>query len=292
MQGNPLEDFDLAGPIEAMTGLISTWGLRVVGAVLFLVVGLLVARVLERWTRRGLERTTLEETLVPFFASLVYYLVVTFVGIGVLGLFGIPTTSFVAVLGAAGLAIGLALQGSLSNLAAGVMLLIFRPFRLGDYVEAGGVDGTVEEIGLFASTLVTLDNTQIVLPNSAIWGTTIKNFTAKDKRRNDLVFGISYDDDIDAARESIVAACRADERVLSDPPPEVWVTGMGDSSVDLLVVPWCHPDDYWALKFDLYQKVKEALEAGGATIPFPQRDLHLIDAPGSFGAVERGTTGG
>ncbi len=276
-----LSKFDLTSTLESLTGLLSTWGLRVVGAIVFLIVGLMVAGLIRRWTRKGLARTQLDETLVPFFASLAYYAVLTFVGIAVLGLFGIPTTSFVAALGAAGLAIGLALQGSLSNLAAGVMLLIFRPFRVGDYVEAAGVDGTVEEIGLFASTLVTLDNTQIVTPNSEIWGATIKNFTAKETRRNDLVFGISYGDDIDRARESILAACRADSRVLSDPAPEVWVTGMGESSVDLLVVPWCHPDDYWALKFDLYQKVKEALEAGGSTIPFPQRDLHLIDTPGA-----------
>ena len=279
MNTESLSEFDLTSTLESLTSALSTWGVRVVGAIAFLVIGLLVAGIVQRWTRRGLEKTAIDSTLVPFFASLTYYAIVTFVGIAVLGLFGIPTTSFLAALGAAGLAIGLALQGSLSNLAAGVMLLIFRPFKVGDYVEAAGVDGRVEEIGLFASSFVTLDNTLIVLPNAEIWGTTIKNFTAKDKRRNDLIFGISYGDDIDRARASILEAVRADARVLSDPAPEVWVTGMGDSSVDLLVVPWCHPNDYWGLKFDLYQKVKEALEAGGSTIPFPQRDLHLIDMP-------------
>ena len=273
------KNFDLASTLEQVTNLLSTWGVRVVGAILFLIVGLFVAGLVSRGMRRALERAKVDATLVPFFASLAYYAIVTFVGIAVLGLFGIPTTSFVAALGAAGLAIGLALQGSLSNLAAGVMLLIFRPFRVGDYVEAAGVEGTVEEIGLFASTLVTLDNTQIVLPNAEIWGATIKNFTAKDTRRNDLEFGISYGDDIEHARSSILEVLRADPRVLKDPAPEVWVTGMGDSAVDLLVVPWCHPDDYWALKFDLYQKVKEGLEAGGSSIPFPQRDLHVISTP-------------
>ena len=285
MDGDLLSEFDPTQTLESLTHVVSTWGLRVVGAIAFLIAGLFVARLVQRWMRRGLAKTAVDDTLVPFFASLAYYAILTFVGIGVLGLFGIPTTSFIAALGAAGLAIGLALQGSLSNLAAGVMLLIFRPFRVGDYVEAAGVDGSVEEIGLFASTLVTLDNTLIVLPNSAIWGATIKNFTAKDKRRNDLVFGISYGDDIGQARESILAVLRADSRVLTEPAPDVWVTGMGDSSVDLLVVPWCHPDDYWGLKFDLYQKVKEGLEAGGATIPFPQRDLHVIDVPGTQGAA-------
>lgn len=276
-----LTNFDLSGTLESLTSSLSTWGVRVIGAIGVLLVGLWVARMVQRAVRKGLERAKFDVTLVPFFASVAYYVVAAFVGIAVLGLFGIPTTSFVAVIGAAGLAIGLALQGSLSNLAAGVMLLIFRPFRVGDYVEAAGVDGSVEEIGLFASSLATLDNTLITLPNAEIWGTTIKNFTAKEKRRNDLEFGISYGDDINQARAAILSACRADSRVLADPAPEVWVTGMGDSSVDLLVVPWCHPDDYWALKFDLYQKVKEALEAGGSTIPFPQRDVHVIDTPGA-----------
>jgi len=284
MKSDWLSDFDLTSTLESLTSVLSTWGVRVVGAIAFLIAGLFVARLVQRWTRRGLEKTAVDDTLVPFFASLAYYVVLTFVGIGVLGLFGIPTTSFVAAVGAAGLAIGLALQGSLSNLAAGVMLLLFRPFKVGDYVEAAGVDGSVEEIGLFASSFVTLDNTLIVIPNAEIWGATIKNFTAKETRRNDLVFGISYGDDINRARESILAAVRADSRVLDEPAPEVWVTGMGDSSVDLLVVPWCRPDDYWALKFDLYQQVKEALEAGGSTIPFPQRDLHLIDMPANGGA--------
>ncbi|MEM7410983.1 MAG: mechanosensitive ion channel domain-containing protein [Myxococcota bacterium] len=284
MNEDVLAGFDLSSTLESLSSLLSTWGLRVVGAIAFLVVGLIVARIVKRWTRKGLERTRLDETLVPFFASLAYYAVLTFVGIGVLGLFGIPTTSFVAVLGAAGLAIGLALQGSLSNLASGVMLLIFRPFRLGDYVEAGGVEGTVEEIGLFASSLATLDNTLIVLPNSAVWGATIKNFTAKEARRNDLSFGISYSDDIDDARAAILRVLRADQRVLADPAPQVWVTAMGESSVDLLVAPWCKPEHYWDLRFDLYQKVKEGLEAGGATIPFPQRDLHVLDMPKQAGA--------
>ena len=279
MNDDLLANFDLSKTLESLSSLLSTWGLRVVGAIVFLLVGLVVARVVQRWTRKGLEKTRLDETLVPFFASLAYYAVLTFVGIAVLGLFGIPTTSFVAVLGAAGLAIGLALQGSLSNLASGVMLLIFRPFRLGDYVEAGGVEGTVEEIGLFASSLATLDNTVIVLPNSTVWGSTIKNFTFKDARRNDLEFGISYSDDIDLARASILHVLKADPRVLANPEPQVWVTAMGESSVDLLVAPWCKPEDYWDVRFDLFQKVKEGLEAGGSTIPFPQRDLHVIEAP-------------
>ncbi len=271
-----LESMNPQSVVEDLTELVSTWGIQVIGAVVVLIVGLMVAGLLRRWARRLLERTQLDATLIPFFASLVYYAVVTFVAIAVLGLFGIPTTSFVAVLGAAGLAVGLALQGSLSNFAAGVMLLVFRPFRVDDYVEAAGIEGTVREIGLFAATLDTLDNTRIVVPNSSVWGATIKNYTPNPSRRNVLEFGISYGDDIDLAKRLILETLRADDRVLADPAPDVWVTGMGDSSVDLLVVPWCTPEDYWGVRFDLYQKVKEALERGGCTIPFPQRDVHVI----------------
>lgn len=279
-----LGEIDVASWGDTLVEVVSTWGLRVVGAVAVLFLGMIIARLVRRSVTRLAERTQLDATLIPFLANLAYYAVATFVVIAVLGLFGIPTTSFVAVLGAAGLAVGLALQGSLSNFAAGVMLLVFRPFRLGDYVEVAGVEGAVEEIGIFASSLNTLDNTHVVLPNASIWGATIKNFTKNPKRRNDLVFGISYSDDIDQARRAILAACDADPRVLKDPKPQVWVTAMGDSSVDLLVAPWCEPADYWDLRFDLYQKVKEALEAGGCVIPFPQRDVHLIREPGADGA--------
>jgi small conductance mechanosensitive channel len=271
--------FDMEAALTSLVELLSTWGVRVVGAVAVLVIGMAVARVLSRWVHRGLGRTTLDATLVPFFGHIVYYAVAAFTLISVLGLFGIPTTSFVAAVGAAGLAIGLALQGSLSNLAAGVMLLIFRPFRLGDYVEANGVAGTVEEIGLFALTMTTFDNTVIVLPNASVWGTPIKNYTAKEVRRNDLFFGISYSDDINVARAAILGVLAAEPRVLKEPEPLIAVTAMGESSVDLLIGAWCLPADYWPLQFDLYQKIKEGLEAGGATIPFPQRDLHVIDMP-------------
>ena len=274
-----MTDFDFESMLENLVEVLSTWGVRVIGAILVLIVGMVVARIVSGWVRRGLGRTALDATLVPFFGHIAYYTVVVFTLIAVLGLFGIPTTSFVAALGAAGLAIGLALQGSLSNLAAGVMLLIFRPFRLEDYVEANGVAGTVEEIGLFATTLTTFDNTVIVLPNASVWGTTIKNYTIKDVRRNDLHFGISYSDDINVARDSIRAVLDADDRVLKEPAPLIAVTNMGDSSVDLLIGAWCKPDDYWPLQFDLYQKIKEGLESGGSTIPFPQRDVHVIDVP-------------
>ncbi len=255
--------------------MTSEWGVSVLGAIAVLLLGFLTAKLFRRWARKALERIDLDQTLIPFLANLVYYLVLAFVVIAVLGLFGVPTTSFVAALGAAGLAVGLALQGTLSNFAAGVMLLFFRPFKVGDYVEAAGEQGNVLEVSVFSTRLETLDHVHVVLPNSAVWGATIKNFTASPVRRNDIAVGISYSDDIGKAREIVRQVLRADERVLTEPAPDVVVTGLGESSVDLLAVPYCKPSDYWDLRFDLTQKIKEGLDRGGISIPFPQRDVHL-----------------
>jgi small conductance mechanosensitive channel len=259
-----------------LLALVSTWGLRVLGAIVVLVVGTVVAKMIRGSVRRALRRSTLDETLVPFLSGIVYYLVLAFVFIAVLGLFGIQTTSIIAVLGAAGLAVGLALQGTLSNFAAGVMLLVFRPFRVGDYVEAGGEAGSVEAIGVFATTLNTPDNVKITVPNSGIYGSTIKNYAANDTRRVDMVMGIAYSDDIGKAMETIQDVLAADARVLKDPAPVVAVAELADSSVNLVVRPWCKKEDYWGVKFDLTRGMKERLEAAGCSIPFPQRDVHLF----------------
>jgi small conductance mechanosensitive channel len=261
--------------IQTVVNLASTWGLQVIGAIAVLIIGRFVAGMLRRATRRALERSKVDESLVPFFASAVYYLAITVVVIAVLSLFGVETTSLIAVVGAAGLAIGLAMQGTLSNVASGVMLLIFRPFRLGDYVEVAGTAGSVAEIGLFSTTLNTPDNVRITVPNSAICGETIKNYSANDTRRNDLVIGISYGDDIPKAIEIVRNALSADARVLSEPAAVVAVAELGDSSVNLVVRPWCRKEDYWNLRFDLNRKLKEDLESGGCSIPFPQRDVHI-----------------
>lgn len=247
-----------------------------VGALVVLLLGLFVAKMARRWTANALKRTQLDKTLIPFVSHLVYYALLAFVLIAVLSHFGIPTTSFIAVLGAAGLAVGLALQGTLSNFAAGVMLLFFRPFKAGDFVEAAGEQGTVREVGVFATALRTLDLVNIVLPNASIWGATIKNFTNSPVRRNDMSIGISYGDNISKAKQEIEQVLREDDRVLTEPAPLVVVEQLGESSVDLLVGPYCHPDDYWGLRFDMFQKIKERLEAAGLTIPFPQRDVHLF----------------
>jgi small conductance mechanosensitive channel len=270
--------------MQGLTGLVSTWGLRVVGALAVLIIGWIVAKTIRGSVRKALRRSRLDETLVPFISSLVYYLVLTFVVLAVLRLFGLETTSLIAVLGAAGLAVGLALQGTLSNFAAGVMLLIFRPFKVGDFVEAGGTSGSVQEISIFSTTLHSPDNVRIVVPNSAIYGAVVKNYTANDTRRNDLLIGIDYSDDIGKAIDTIRRILDADERVLKDPAPVVAVSELGDSSVNLVVRPWCAKEDYWALRFDLTRTIKEQLEAAGCSIPFPQTDVHLHQVAGSGAA--------
>ena len=262
--------------IESVVSLVSAWGLKVLGALVVLIVGRWAAGWVRKTVRQSLERSNLDATLIPFIAGIVYYLLLTVVVIAVLGLFGIQTTSLIAVLGAAGLAVGLALQGTLSNFAAGVMLLIFRPFRVGDYVEAGGTAGSVVEVGIFTTVLNTPDNVRILVPNSAIYGDVVKNYSTNDTRRNDLSVGIAYGDDIGTAVEVIRKVLAGDERVLSDPAPVIAVGGLGDSSVDFVVRPWCRKEDYWTLRFDLTRKLKEELEAGGCSIPFPQRDVHVI----------------
>lgn len=265
--------------VEQLIALVAAWGLRVVGAVVLLVVGRVVAGALRSGVRRAMERREVDAALVPFLSGIVYYLALAVVLIAVLGLFGIETTSLVAVLGAAGLAVGLALQGTLSNFAAGVMLLIFRPFRPGDFVETGGTKGVVKEIGIFTTTLATPDNVKIIVPNSSAFAGNISNYSAYGTRRNDLVIGISYDDPIGTAIEIIERLLAADERVLKDPAPVVAVGELADSSVNLVVRPWCSGADYWPLRADLTRAIKEQLEAAGCSIPYPQRDVHIAAPP-------------
>lgn len=264
---------------------VSTWGLRVLGAVAVLVIGWTVSKWVRRFVRRALERTRTEPVLIGFLSGLVYYGLLAFVIIAVLNLFGVQTTSFVAVLGAAGFAIGMAFQGTLGNFSAGVMLLVFRPFSAGDFVEAGGVSGTVRDIGLFATRLDTPDNVRVLVPNSAVFGNVIRNFNGNDTRRLDLEVGIDYGDDIGTAIATCEEILEREDRILRDPAPVVAVAGLGDSSVNLMVRPWCKPQDYWPLRADLMRQLKEGLEAAGCSIPFPQRDVHLHEAaPAGEGA--------
>lgn len=246
-----------------------------VAAIIILVVGRMVAGWARKITRKGLERGEVDETLVPFLAKLVYYTVLAVVVIAALNRIGVATTSVVAIFGAVGIAIGLAMQGTLSNFASGVMLLIYRPFDLGDFVDAGGVKGTVMEIGVFVTTLRSGDNIRITVPNSRIYGSTIHNYNGYETRRIDLIMGISYDDDIGRAIETIRSIVTADDRVLADPEVQIAVSNLGDSSVDIVVRPWCNAADYWALRFDLTRRLKEGLEGAGCSIPYPQTDVHL-----------------
>ncbi len=274
-------DINVKAITDKAIDLMLTKGLQVIWALVILAAGWWIARMVRAWVRRALERTTIERTLVPFVCSLIYYLTLTFVIVAVLGLFGIQTTSIITVIGAAGLAVGLALQGTLSNFAAGVMLLVFRPFKIGDYVEAAGTSGNVMEIGIFSTRLNTPDNIGVTLPNSSIYGQVIRNFSANDTRRVDMVIGISYSDDIGKAIETIRETLLKDERVLREPGPTVGVSDLADSSVNLVVRPWCRREDYWAVRFDLTRALKENLEAAGCSIPFPQRDVHLFQSTGA-----------
>lgn len=263
--------------IEDGISLLSTYGIKVIGGIAILIVGWMIAKSLSGITRRTLARSEhVDAMLRGFFAKLVKYLVMAVVIIAVLNAFGVQTTSLIAVLGAAGLAIGLALQGTLSSVAAGVMLLIFRPFKIGHYVEVGGQAGTVKELSLFTTELATPDNVQIILPNSSVWGSAVTNYSYHTTRRIDFILGISYDDNMDKALAAAKHVVDAESRVLPDPEPMFVVSELADSSVNLIARIWVNAADYWPVKFDLTKRFKEHLEAEGITIPFPQRDVHLI----------------
>ncbi len=270
------DGFDLQNIWNQVSALLSTWGLRVVGAIAVLVIGWMVAKGLRASARKWLKRSNVDDTLAPFLTSLVYYGFLTFIILAVLNLFGIQTASFIAVLGAAAFAVGLALQGTLSNFAAGVMLLLNRPIHVGDFVEAGGIAGAVQQIGIFNTELNTPDNVRIIVPNSQIYSGVIKNYATNDTRRLDMVMGVAYGDDLSVAEATIKRVVAADSRVLADPAVTIAVAELADSSVNFVVRPWCNRGDYWALKFDLTRKMKEELEAAGCNIPFPQRDVHLF----------------
>jgi small conductance mechanosensitive channel len=219
-----------------------------------------------------------DETLVKFVGNITYVVLIVIVVIAALNQLGVQTTSFIAIIGAAGLAIGLALQGSLANFAAGVLMIIFRPFKLGDYVEGAGAAGTVEEISIFTTHLKSPDNKTIIIPNAKITGDNIINYSAKDSRRLDLVFGVSYNDDLQKVKAVLYDILKNDDRILKDPAPTIGVLELADSSVNFAVRPWVRTGDYWTLFFDLKEKIKERFDAEGISIPFPQQDVHLYES--------------
>ncbi|HPQ44675.1 MAG TPA: mechanosensitive ion channel [Syntrophales bacterium] len=254
---------------------ITLYGLKVIAAVIILIVGRIAAGALRTLVRRLLQKSRMEETLILFTVKLTYIAVMVFVILAALGQLGIQTTSFIAVIGAAGLAIGLALQGSLANFAAGFLMIIFKPFKIGDYIEAGGIAGTVEAIGVFTTELTSPDNKKIIIPNAKATADSIINYSTKDKRRVDLVASVSYGDDLGKVRKVLEGILSEDERVLKEPAPTIGVLELADSSVNFAVRPWVKTADYWNVFFALQETIKNRFDAEGITIPFPQQDIHL-----------------
>ncbi|MCP4329117.1 MAG: mechanosensitive ion channel [Alphaproteobacteria bacterium] len=262
---------------DTVMTLLVTYGISIVAAIAILIVGLWISGRVRNLVKRSLERTgKIDPMLSGFLGALAKYLVLTVTVLAVIAQFGIEITSLLVIFGSAGLAVGLALQGTLSNVAAGVMLLIFRPFKSGDYVEVGGHAGTVQTVSLFVTELSTPDNIQIIIPNTQVWGSAVMNYSFHATRRCDLAIGISYADDIEKAKTTIEAVIKGDARAKSDPEPMIAVVNLGDSSVDLTVRVWCDNGDYWGLKFDLTQAIKEALDANGISIPFPTRTVYNV----------------
>ena len=256
--------------------LLQVWAGNIVSGLLILVVGVFISRRADQLTRRALGRAKrFDKTLVPLAASLARYTILIVAFVVALGSFGIQTTSIIAVLGAAGLAIGLALQGTLSNVASGVMLLFLRPFQAGDWVETGGHSGTVEEIGLFTTIITTFENTYISVPNSAIWGATIVNHSHIKTRRMDIDIGIAYSSDLDLAEKTLLALAK-DKRVLRDPKPQFLVVGYGDSAITVRLRLHADNDDFFELNWDLMRKLKPTLDGAGIEIPFPQREYRIL----------------
>lgn len=247
-------------------------------AAAILILGVQLAKHIKAYIKSLMLKRQIDELLASFISNIAYVALVAFVVIAALGRIGIETTSFIAILGAAGLAIGLALQSSLSNFASGVMIIAFRPFKVGDFIEAGGVSGIVEGIQMFSTQMRSGDNKQIIVPNSSITDGNIVNYSAKDTRRVDMVFGIGYDDDIKKAKDILLQLLNEDERILKDPEPVVAVSELADSSVNFVVRPWVNSADYWNVKFDYTEAVKLKFDQEGISIPYPQQDVHMHTA--------------
>ena len=252
--------------------------LNLLAAAAIFIIGRFAAQLIANIVYKAMAKAKVDPTLNKFVKNLLYTALLTFVIIAALGAMKVNTGSFIAVVGAAGLAVGLALQGSLSNFAAGVLMIIFKPIKVGEFVEVGGATGTVKEIAIFNTIIAGPDNVRIIVPNSHVTGSNIVNYTANGTRRVDLVIGVSYEDDIKKAKQVMLDVLKADELVLENPAPFVGVKELADSSVNFVVRPWVKPEHYWDVYFGITEKVKYALEENGLTIPFPQRDVHMIQS--------------
>lgn len=256
------------------------WGIKIIAAVAIFIIGRIVARFIVKTVKKFMAKANIEPTLSEFLGSILQSVLIIVIIIAALEQLGVNTNSVLAIFAAAGLAIGLAFKDSLSNFAAGIMIILFRPFKLGDFIEAAGVSGTIEQIRIFNTVMKTGDNREITVPNSKIYSDVIVNFSARDTRRIDLVIGIGYDDNIGTAKKLIEKIISADSRLLTDPEPKIMVTELGDSSVNMAVRPWVNSSDYWPARADLLQTIKETFDAEGISIPYPQRDIHMAQATG------------
>jgi small conductance mechanosensitive channel len=263
---------------EMINTYLIPWGIRIVMALAIFVIGRWVASIVVRVTERMMQKAQMDTMLTTFLGNILYTVLLLVVVIAALDQLGVKTTSLLAVLGAAGLAVGLALKDSLANFSSGVLLIIFRPFKVGDFIEAAGMSGVVEEVRIFSTILKTGDNREIIVPNSHIYGGPIINVSARPTRRIDMVFGIGYEDDIRKAKQLIERAFAADERILKDPAPAVAMAELADSSVNFDVRPWVNTADYWAVRSDLMERIKLSFDEHGISIPYPQREVHMHNA--------------
>ena len=270
--------FDWAAVWETVKSGGIDFGIQVLIALVIFFVGRMIAGAIAKGLRKVLQAQEVEKILQTFVANLVYWAVMIFVIIAAINQVGIQTTSLIAIMGAAGLAVGLAMQGSLSNFAAGVLIVIFRPYRVGDWVEAAGISGSVQQVQILTTILNTGDNKQIIVPNSQIMGNIITNYSANDQRRVDMVVGVSYDDDLDKVKKTLEELVAADDRILDDPACTIAVSELADSSVNFVVRPWVQTADYWGVMFDLTEAIKKRFDQEGISFPFPQQDVHLYKA--------------
>ena len=268
---------NLSDPTLIQT-MVIPWAIKIGVALAIFILGRWIAKWITSMIRRVMTRADMDEMLVRFLGNIVYTVLLLAVVMAALDHLGIQTTSLLAVFGAAGLAIGLALKDSLGNFSSGVMLILFRPFKVGDFIEAGGTSGVVEEVRMFATMFRTGDNREVIVPNSQIYGGTIINYSARDTRRIDMVFGIGYNDDMAKAKQLIEDIMKQDERILADPAPAIALGELGDNSVNFNVRPWVNSGDYWPVRADMLEKVKLAFDANGISIPYPQRDVHIHNA--------------
>ncbi|MEX0976845.1 MAG: mechanosensitive ion channel domain-containing protein [Woeseia sp.] len=269
-------NIDWATLSEQIQTLGVEFGINLIAALLIFYIGRTVARLLARGLRRLMQSQSVDPILESFVSNLIYWALMAFVIIAAITKLGVQTASLIALVGAAGLAVGLAMQGSLANFAAGVLIVMFRPYRVGDWVEAAGISGSVVQVQILTTLLQTADNKQIIVPNGQIMNSIITNYSTNTTRRVDMVVGVSYDDDIDAVREAIQSLVDADERILKDPPCQIVVAELADSSVNFFVRPWVATADFWPVKFDLTEAVKKRFDEDGISIPYPQRDVHII----------------